>query len=329
MKILLTLLLLNLSACMPKIYPASTGNEVKQSLSDHHFVTADNTTLPLHSWLPEDKTPKAIIIAVHGFNDYGIFFKQPAKFLAKQGIASYAYDQRGFGKAPNRGLWAGVEAYAVDLLQLTALLRQKHPETPLYWLGESMGGAVALVAATADESKIADGIILAAPAIWARQNMPWYQQALLWTLARTVPWMTLTGESLEIVASDNREMLIELGQDPLVIKKTRVEVIYGVANLMDAALASASTLQLKTLLLYGEKDQIIPKKPTFQFIRNLLSQQANQKRIACYKDGYHMLLRDLKAEVVWNDIKTWVTASEPVPTFEAEKNNRCFENFSP
>ncbi len=284
-------------------------------------------TLPLYSWLPQTNPPKAIIIAVHGFNDYGDFFKQPAKFLAKQGIASYAYDQRGFGRAPNRGLWAGVETYAVDLLQLTALLGKKHPETPIYWLGESMGGAVALVAATAKNLKTADGIILAAPAIWARKNMPWYQQALLWTLSRTVPWMTLTGESLDIVASDNREMLVELGQDPLVIKKTRVEVIYGVANLMDAALASASTLNLKTLLLYGEKDEIIPKKPTFQFIRNLLSQHAKNKRVACYKEGYHMLLRDLKAEVVWKDISTWVTALEPIPSFEAEKNRRCFDDL--
>ena len=284
-------------------------------------------TLPLYSWLPQTNPPKAIIIAVHGFNDYGDFFKQPAKFLAKQGIASYAYDQRGFGRAPNRGLWAGVETYAVDLLQLTALLGKKHPETPIYWLGESMGGAVALVAATAKNLKTADGIILAAPAIWARKNMPWYQQALLWTLSRTVPWMTLTGESLDIVASDNREMLVELGQDPLVIKKTRVEVIYGVANLMDAALASATTLKLKTFLLYGEKDEIIPTKPTFKFIRNLLSQHAQNKRIACYKKGYHMLLRDLNAKVVWKDISTWVTAAEPIPTFAAEKNMNCFNNL--
>jgi hypothetical protein len=58
---------------------------------------------------------------------------------------------------------------------------------------------------------------LAAPALWARDFMPWYQRWLLGILSHTVPWLTLTGESVGVMASDNIEMLRALGRDPLVI----------------------------------------------------------------------------------------------------------------
>ena len=59
----------------------------------------DGATLPLKSWLPDGK-PKAVILALHGFNDYSNAFKDSGEEWAKHGIATFAYDQRGFGAAP-------------------------------------------------------------------------------------------------------------------------------------------------------------------------------------------------------------------------------------
>src|SRR5205814_80154 len=66
------------------------------------FVTADGTVLPLRQWLPAGPV-KAVILALHGFNDYSNAFEGPGDAWAKRGIATYAYDQRGFGAAPERG----------------------------------------------------------------------------------------------------------------------------------------------------------------------------------------------------------------------------------
>jgi alpha-beta hydrolase superfamily lysophospholipase len=110
-------------------------------------------------------------------------------------------------------------------------------------------------------------------------------------------------------------MLKALARDPLVIKETRVETIYGLVNLMDAAQTSADAIQSTLLLLYGEKDDIIPEQPTYQFLRDLKDNNRAQDTVALYKDGYHMLLRDLQAQVVWNDISAWITATEiPLPS---------------
>lgn len=287
------------------IHPVGEKNNIAQ-LTTNLYKTADGASLPLHQWLPKAEDTKAVLVALHGFNDYGQFFDQPGKYLSRQGIACFAYDQRGFGGAPKRGLWAGVSAYIDDLRGIVQLLKQRYPHQPIYLLGESMGGAVIITALSQIPMPGIEGIILVAPALWARQTMPWYQTSLLWTLAHTFPWLTLTGKGVRVQASDNIEMLRALGKDPMVIKKTRVEAIYGLTNLMDAAFSNASQLHGNTLILYGENDEIIPKKPTYDFLQRFLSVAGDKKTVAFYQQGYHMLLRDLNASIIWKDIVSWM-----------------------
>ena len=107
-------------------------------------------------------------------------------------------------------------------------------------------------------------------------------------------------------------MLVRLNQDPLVIKQTRIDTIYGLVNLMDAALAAAPDLKTPTLILYGERDEIIPKAPTRRMLKTLSS---GRHRIAFYKSGFHMLLRDLQAATVWKDMAAWINnQNAPLPS---------------
>ena len=116
-------------------------------------------------------------------------------------------------------------------------------------------------------------------------------------------------------ASDNIEMLRALGRDKKIIKSTRIDTIYGLANLMDEALASSSRLDVPALILYGEKDEVIPKKPTYKMLRTLSASAQEKTTVAFYKDGYHMLLRDLQAETVWSDIAAWIADQKtPLPS---------------
>jgi alpha-beta hydrolase superfamily lysophospholipase len=170
-----------------------------------------------------------------------------------------------------------------------------------------MGGAVALVAASRDDFPQADGLILAAPAVWVRSSMPFYQRWLLWLGAHTVPWFRVTGSSLHITASDNKEMLSKLRRDPLVIKETRLDALYGLSNLMDTAYSAAADLHLPALLLYGKKDEVIPEEPVKNAFINSHHGSAGRNRFIFYNNGYHMLLRDLQAKVVLEDIITWLT----------------------
>jgi len=305
------LLLVGLAGCGPQVIAphASLPHSARltPALAAETFVSFDGATLPVRRWLPAGK-PEAIVVALHGFNDYSLFISDTAHDFARHGLAVYAYDQRGFGQAPNRGRWPGKNAFAQDVQTFVRLLHARFPHTPLFLLGHSMGAAVALHALSSGQLDV-DGVILAAPAISGWSTMPWWQRWGLKLAARVMPWQTFTGQSLHIVASDNRDMLIALGRDPLVIKRTRVDTIYGLVNLMEAAYRSADQLAVPALILYGDKDEVITKAPVLAAF-GPLARRKKMVRFQIYKNGYHMLLRDLQADVVRGDIISWIRNSK-------------------
>lgn len=307
---LLTLFYLAACSAPPRLQTTASPGPY---LARAHFVTSDGLTLPVRTWLPSTSTPRAVLIAVHGFNDYSRAFEQPGRYLSERGIAVYAYDQRGFGNSPGRGRWAGTDRYAADLREFTAAVRRRQPNLPVFVLGESMGGAVVVVALAGNPPLTVDGAILVAPAVWDRGSMPWYQRTLLAAAAATLPELELTGEGLEIQASDNLEILRGLSRDPLVIKGTRVAALAGLADLMDAAQAGAERIRRPVLVLYGARDQVIPKEPIIEMLRRLPAGAA--PRVGYYPSGYHLLLRDLHAEHPVRDIAAWIDdRCRPLPS---------------
>ncbi len=311
---LLIAALAGIGACTATVIPAGP-ERMAPALAGESLLVRDGAALPLHSWLPGDGEAAAVILALHGFNDYGRFFAKPGTWLATRGIAAYAYDQRGFGGAPNPGIWPGTATLVGDLRDAVAAVRARHPATPLFVLGESMGGAVAIVAATGPAGLDADGLILAAPAVRGRETMPWYQNAALWVSSRIAPSMTLSGRGLGVKPSDNVEMLRALGRDPLVIKETRIDAIQGLVNLMDAAQASAPQLRGPVLILLGGRDELVPDVAMCRFLSRLGYDNTGVRRTALYPDAYHMLLRDLDAERVWADVAAWIgNPAAPLPS---------------
>lgn len=299
-----------LGACAPRLEPAGPAVQAPV-LHDSRIVMADGAALPLRRWLP-DGAPRAVIVALHGFNDYSRAFEQPASYWARHGIATYAFDQRGFGKAPHRGIWAGHETMVADAAAAVALIRARHPGRPVFLAGESMGGAIAMIAAAEGALK-ADGLILVAPALRGRRYIGFFPRATLWIGARIIPWYGLTGRGLRIQASDNIPMLRALGADPLIIKETRVDAIKGLVDTMDAAILSAPDTDIPSLVLYGSRDELVPAQPIVDMIAALPPGAGH--RAAVYRSGWHLLLRDLKARIVLDDILAWIAdRSAPLPS---------------
>lgn len=302
-------LLVWLAGCATPLVQLRGERQTAPRLEADRVIAADGATLPLSVWRPQ-RTPRAVVLALHGFNDYRQAFAEVGPFLAARDITTYAYDQRSFGVTAQRGIWPGSELLMDDARTVAALLRQAHPGLPLYLLGESMGGAVSM-RILAETPEAADGTVLVAAAVWGRATMNPLQRATLWLLAHSLPGLQLSGRGLGIIASDNEAMLRALGEDPLVLKESRADALWGLTNLMDGALAAAPRLTVPALVLYGERDEIIPRRPFCRMISALPS----SARVAIYPNGYHMLTRDLGARVVLEDLATWLADPEaPLPS---------------
>ncbi len=304
----LAILVLLLAACAPLV--KSAGPErVEPALLSDSVRMADGVELKLARFFPEQGEPRAILLALHGYNDYRNAFADPASHLNEAGIAIYAYDQRGFGESPSRGFWPGTAALTEDLRTAAALVRNAHPKTPLYLLGNSMGGAVLLIA-MAEAPIEMDGIILAAPAVRSRETMLFFAPMSLWIAAHTIPWVKLSGRGLDIRPSDNLAMLKKLGKDPHILKESRIDALYGLVNLMDEALTATPRMKGPALLLYGKMDELIPNDVFRAMLDKLPTPRPQALKIAIYEKGFHMLLRDLAARTVLEDVVAWIKDRE-------------------
>jgi acylglycerol lipase len=300
-----TLLPVMLSACAPTVVPA--GSPVRTpTLTADRYVAADGTALPVAEWPAVDGPPKAVILALHGFGDYRRAWEEPAAIWAKAGFTTYSYDQRGFGKSPTRGRWAGTQTLADDAKAMVTLLHEQYPHVPLYLAGESMGGAVALVAA--DQGAEIDGLILSAPALRSRDTFGPVLSGGLWFFAHTIPWLPNGPTSIDFQPTDNPKTLDKLRNDKMMLRNERLDMAYGLVDLMDDARKSAEHVHVPYMMLHGMGDRIVPAEPVRAAIE--VMPRREDSKLAFYKNGYHLLLRDKEGKKVAADVVAWIDDHE-------------------
>ena len=290
-----------LAGCAPTVVPAGESARAPALTADR-YVAADGTALPLAVWPAAEGVPKVVILGLHGFGDYRNAFEEPAEIWSKAGITTYAYDQRGFGASPTRGRWPGTDTMVDDARAVAALLRARYPGVPLYLVGESMGGAIALVAV--DRGVEVDGLVLSAPALRSRDTFGPLASGGLWFFAHTIPWMPAGPTSIDYKPTDNPKTMEKLRKDPLMLRQPRLDMGYGLVDLMDAARDSASRVPLPYLMMHGLGDRIVPQEPVRAAIE--VMPPRSDSKLAFYKKGYHLLMRDKEGPIVSADVVVWI-----------------------
>lgn len=311
-------LTLTLAACAtPAVQPPLTPPPgfTGPALAADAVVMDDSARLPLARWTPEAE-PWAVIVALHGMNDSRASFRLAGPWWAEQGIETWAVDQRGFGQAPGRGVWAGEARMAEDLRTTVALARARHPRAIIAVAGESMGGAVAVVAFASDRPPDADRLILLAPAVWGWTAQGPVNSAGLWIAARAMGDRAVEAPEWAVrvlPASDNRLELFRNYRDPNSLISTRFDALYGLVDLMENASRRLGALRAPTLLLYGGHDNVIKTGPMRRALE--LAGDRPGLRTAFYPEGWHILNRDLQAETVYRDVEVWLRdAAAPLPS---------------
>ena len=279
-------------------------------VADRRLVPADTTwtlpdqaRIPVRIWEPAGGV-RAVILALHGFNDSRDAWEIPGPQFAARGIALYAPDQRGFGAAPDRGRWPGAGTLIDDAGAMLRLAAATHPGLPVFVMGESMGGAVALcLAARADLPPVA-GFILLAPAVWSSTQMSPMMTTTLWAAATFLPQWQMTGRELpvHVQPSNNLAALYRLSYDPLTVKTTRTDVLRGLVGLMTQAAAAAPRVHGRVLISYGAHHQLVPPLAMAETWKRL----PVGARRAYYPQGYHLLMRDQDRQDVIQDVVSWI-----------------------
>lgn len=284
----------------------TTGAAAGEGGSEY-IIARDGTRLFLRSWTPAGGARRAAL-CFHGATGSGEFFAMFADILAPRGAAVFVADYRGHGlSGGRRGDYPSFETLLEDAREIAALVRARTGGAPLFVLGESMGGAVAVNFA-ARFPDLPAGLILFSPALLFRKSVPWPHILFMpyyLLMALTAPGRPVIGVAGRENEGIKNPLHAEYDRtDPLHLSAISARYFLQLNRYMGVALKECPPLIFTpTILFQGEADAGIDPAGARDFIARLASAD---KQLVLYPKGYHTLLTDPDAPDVAARLAEWV-----------------------
>ncbi len=130
-----------------------------------------HTDAPGWVWADPRVPQKALMLCVPGLGLHHRAFQSFAERIVDQGFTVVSFDVRGFGAyMQSKGHdHLDMNACLNDLISIIGLIRRDYKGKPVFLLGESMGGALAL-RVVADQPDLVDGLVCSVPAAERHQE---------------------------------------------------------------------------------------------------------------------------------------------------------------
>ena len=226
---------------------------------------------PTCAWLPAGK-PTSVLLCIHGLGLHMGSYRDLAEALKKRGMAVYAVDVRGFGSWFLKGEpKLDFEGTIADIGKTIEYIQQRYPTTPIYLLGESMGGAVALQAAAHYQDKI-KGLICSVPAGDRHQGLSSDMHVGMHVLTGGFRQRFDAGSLVISYATDNPEHRSMWESDPRSRKMYSPSELLTFQHLMNRNMPAAHSLSsLPVLVIQGTKDRLVLGSGTWDVYDHITS----------------------------------------------------------
>lgn len=175
------------------------------------LTAQDGVMIPYREWWRPQA--RAVILYLHGQGDHSGPFTAMGDQLHEMGFNIYAHDHRGFGLSrERRGDIPSYDYFLDDTLTMLRHAKGANPGKPVFFLGLSMGGHLALRSAYRAGSEIAGAIALS-PGFKLRSAPPWslVMKAVLYALITPQRYMPAVMSS--VVTTRNQTHLNRAEQD--------------------------------------------------------------------------------------------------------------------
>lgn len=284
---------------------ASSPPQFAGGHEDGHFDGRDGRRLYHQAWVPEGELRAAVVVA-HGAAEHGGRYAHLVERLAPEGFAVHAVDHRGHGRSDgSRAQIDRMDSVVADLDQLVEHAARRHPGKPLFMLGHSMGGLIALLYTGRHQDKLT-GLALSAP-LAKIEAAPLPLRLLARTLSTVAPGagvLELDGTKVsrdpaEVAAYDD-DALNYRGKLPA---RTVQELVDGVAALPEAV----GRITIPVLIMQGGADELVPPEGARIVYDRLASAD---KTLETYDGFYHELFNEPAGERdrPLDDVAAWLLA---------------------
>jgi alpha-beta hydrolase superfamily lysophospholipase len=258
------------------------------------------------SWTP-DLPPRAVIIVVHGAGEHSDRYRYVATRFLADNYAVYALDHRGHGRSQGpRALIDRIDNAVADVDQLAGLARRAYPDVPIFMLGHSMGGTVALCYALRHQDDLA-GLILSSP-LAALESAPAPLRLVGRLLSAVAPALPLISINPALVSRDPAVVSAYVS-DPLVHHgKLPARTVAELAGAIDEFPSRVVAITVPTLILYGTADRLCPPAGSVMLGRRI---GAADKTLRAYEGLFHEILNEPERDEVLDEICGWLASHAP------------------
>jgi len=268
------------------------------------MITGGRLALRYRAW--EADNVRAAIVVVHGLGEHGGRYEVFGTSMAGYGFSTYALDLRGHGGSEGRR--GHVRSFGVFLQDLDRFRREVQgfaPEhLPLFLMGQSMGGLIALRYQEEYRSAFR-GAIISAPWLATAMPIPRWKVTTAAAIARVLPALPMSNRIDAGDLSHDAAVVESYRTDPLVHGRITPRLFVEASAAMGLVLQRADRLASPLLFLIPAADRIVDAQLSIQFARQLPSSLTT---IKLYPGMYHEPLNEVDRQVVLRDIRDWVAA---------------------
>lgn len=237
------------------------------------------------------QTPlKVVVVCLHGLGLCARAYKPLADKLSQAGIDGFGVNVRGFGPDRSNPEHSRLDCVKTvgDVRELLKNIRKAQPESRLFIMGESMGGALAIRIA-AENPELVDGVICSAPA--------WKLLKMRRTAAKGVLELVFfpnkrpgpAGRGVMRQATSDPELTDHWLQDSSHKLKLSLKEATAFLSFISKTDDYARKLNMPTLVLQGLQDKLVSPKAVARIFRDV---PANKKSFLIDATGEHLVLEE-------------------------------------
>lgn len=282
--------LMSVDPDIPVVSPQapSPGEKSEKRHAVRHQASLD--AVPVMCWIDSNQKPSLALLCVHGLGLHKGTYAQFGELMARKGVAVYAVDVRGFGsflEMPGERK-CDFPHCLDDVCEALRLVRRTHPGLPVFLLGESMGGAIAL-RVTADHPELVDGLVSSVPAAER------YGQTKS-TIKVGVKFLTAPKKEMDISnvvvnqSTDNEALRQEWSKDPLArFNLSPVELMQFQSFMEENERSAGKISKTPVLIVQGAADKLVRHDANEHIIKSI---PCSDKQLVFVDQAEHLIFEE-------------------------------------
>ena len=262
------------------------------------------------SWRPPT-SPRASILIVHGLAEHSGRYAATAAALTGAGFGVHAVDYRGHGKSEGGRVHVDdVDEYVSDVRAALEQVRRHDPALPVFLLGHSQGGLVALKLAL-DDPGATCGLVVTSPflAVHPSSRPSAGIRALAKVMLRLAPRLPMPTHIDARLLSRDPAAAEAYARDPLVSRAASAGWLRAIGRAQRDVRRGAPRLRVPTLMMASGDDHVVDPEATREFARAAAPGVVD----FVWWDGFfHEMLNDVGREEVVARIVAWLAPRTPL-----------------